>query len=229
MSEQGGGAAPGWYPQGDGRQRYWDGQQWTEHFSGPSTSTGPVGTAPAAPKKRGFGTGCLIATAVALLLGLGSCIALVAVSGGDKSTPSAQSTTTSSVPKSAPSPGAASTSAPAPSSDPGVDPDTIGDEDHPVTITEGQPFTIRGFDYAGGWSVGDPMFGMTIDGLKVTNNRPRKDSAFVEVKFWRGTEVLASINCTSDDIAPGTTVTLNCITGDKKPTDYDRLTINDMF
>ena len=117
----------------------------------------------------------------------------------------------------------------APSSDPGVDPDTIGDEDHPVTITEGEPFTIRGFDYAGGWSVGDPMFGMTIDGLKVTNNRPKKDSAFVEVKFWRGTEVLASINCTSDDIAPGTTVTLNCITGDKKPTDYDRLTINDMF
>ena len=22
----------GWYPQPDGRQRYWDGQQWTEHF-----------------------------------------------------------------------------------------------------------------------------------------------------------------------------------------------------
>jgi hypothetical protein len=23
----------GWYPQDDGRQRYWDGQEWTEHFS----------------------------------------------------------------------------------------------------------------------------------------------------------------------------------------------------
>ncbi|QIM22968.1 DUF4352 domain-containing protein [Phycicoccus sp. HDW14] len=23
----------GWYPQNDGRQRYWDGQQWTEHFA----------------------------------------------------------------------------------------------------------------------------------------------------------------------------------------------------
>lgn len=23
----------GWYPQPDGRQRYWDGQQWTEHFA----------------------------------------------------------------------------------------------------------------------------------------------------------------------------------------------------
>ncbi len=25
------GAAPGWYPTGDGWQRYWDGAQWTEH------------------------------------------------------------------------------------------------------------------------------------------------------------------------------------------------------
>ena len=28
---QAGQAAPGWYPTGDGFQRYWDGQQWTEH------------------------------------------------------------------------------------------------------------------------------------------------------------------------------------------------------
>lgn len=26
-------APAGWYPQGDGRQRYWDGQSWTEHFA----------------------------------------------------------------------------------------------------------------------------------------------------------------------------------------------------
>ncbi len=26
-------AAAGWYPQGDGRQRYWDGTSWTEHFA----------------------------------------------------------------------------------------------------------------------------------------------------------------------------------------------------
>jgi hypothetical protein len=24
---------PGWYPQEDGQQRYWDGQQWTEHVA----------------------------------------------------------------------------------------------------------------------------------------------------------------------------------------------------
>jgi hypothetical protein len=33
---------PGWYPQPDGQQRYWDGQSWTEHLA-------PVATAEAAP------------------------------------------------------------------------------------------------------------------------------------------------------------------------------------
>ncbi|MEO3938574.1 DUF4352 domain-containing protein [Dermatophilaceae bacterium Soc4.6] len=37
-------AAPGWYPQPDGQQRYWDGRQWTEHLA-----PGSVGNAPMAP------------------------------------------------------------------------------------------------------------------------------------------------------------------------------------
>jgi hypothetical protein len=38
----------GWYPQDDGRQRYWDGQKWTEHFApgAPQQTSGP--TVPAA-------------------------------------------------------------------------------------------------------------------------------------------------------------------------------------
>ena len=34
-------AAPGWYPTGDGWQRYWDGVQWTEHQA--PVSSAPVG------------------------------------------------------------------------------------------------------------------------------------------------------------------------------------------
>ena len=37
----------GWYPQADGRQRYWDGTQWTEHFA-PGTANQTAGAAPAA-------------------------------------------------------------------------------------------------------------------------------------------------------------------------------------
>ena len=34
----------GWYPQADGRQRYWDGETWTEHFA-PGTPEEAVATA----------------------------------------------------------------------------------------------------------------------------------------------------------------------------------------
>lgn len=39
-------APAGWYPQADGRQRYWDGQAWTEHFApGAESQQQPVGPA----------------------------------------------------------------------------------------------------------------------------------------------------------------------------------------
>jgi uncharacterized Tic20 family protein len=30
----------GWYPDGSGQQRYWDGAAWTEHFAAPATTGG---------------------------------------------------------------------------------------------------------------------------------------------------------------------------------------------
>ena len=39
----------GWYPQADGRQRYWDGQQWTEQFAPGQDGPAPMGQ-PAAAK-----------------------------------------------------------------------------------------------------------------------------------------------------------------------------------
>jgi len=33
----------GWYPQSDGRQRYWDGQQWTEQFAPGQDGPAPTG------------------------------------------------------------------------------------------------------------------------------------------------------------------------------------------
>ncbi|NNM45378.1 DUF4352 domain-containing protein [Knoellia koreensis] len=53
----------GWYPQPDGRQRYWDGQSWTEHFApgeGVSTVGAPTvgaptfGAAQAAPQRAWY-------------------------------------------------------------------------------------------------------------------------------------------------------------------------------
>jgi hypothetical protein len=43
----------GWYPQEDGRQRYWDGQQWTEHFA-PGQAQQPTAAPAPAPMSQPF-------------------------------------------------------------------------------------------------------------------------------------------------------------------------------
>lgn len=105
-----------------------------------------------------------------------------------------------------------------------------GGADAPMEIKPGQAFEVRGFSYQPGWKVGKDALGdFEIKGLKVENNRDEEDSALVEIKVWRGSEVLASSDCTSDSIAPGTTVTLSCLSADKMPKSYDKITINDTF
>ena len=63
----------------------------------------------------------------------------------------------------------------------------------------------------------------------MTNERDKKDSALVEIKLWKGSEVLALADCTTEPIAPNTTVTLSCLSGDKLPKKYSKITINDTF
>jgi len=83
----------GWYPQADGQQRYWDGEQWTENFA-PGT---PLVTPPAAARKNWFLRHKLItAVGAVLLLAMFSGIAS---GGGTKSVniaPAADSVATSS-------------------------------------------------------------------------------------------------------------------------------------
>lgn len=144
--------------------------------------------------------------------------------GGGGDTPSAASTE----PATASTPAAAAAVPEVPAA-PKVDPDDVGNETNPVTIVEGKAFDVRKFSYAAGWKVISNDFGMEVKNLKVTNNRDDRDGAIVEIKYMKGSEVLASIDCTSDQILPGQTVTLNCFSGDKKPKGFDRITINDTF
>lgn len=105
-----------------------------------------------------------------------------------------------------------------------------GGPNNPLEITPGEPFEVSGFDYAGGWSIeADALGDVAVNGLKVTNNREDKDSAIVEIKLWRGNEVLASTDCTTDPIQPGTTVRVDCFSADDMPANYGRVTINDTF
>lgn len=72
-------AAPGWHRQDDGRERFWDGIQWTDHYRGGQETTEP--TKRTLPRKHlvGYATTALLA----LILGAG-----IGASGGG-STPTA--------------------------------------------------------------------------------------------------------------------------------------------
>jgi hypothetical protein len=104
-----------------------------------------------------------------------------------------------------------------------------GGADNPLTIKVGKAFEVDGFNYAGGWKAKNDFGAVGIKGLKVTNNRDDKDSALVEIKFWKGSEVLALADCTTEPIGVGTTVTLSCTSGDKLPRAYSKVTVNDTF
>jgi hypothetical protein len=105
-----------------------------------------------------------------------------------------------------------------------------GGPDNPLEIKVGEAFEVSDFKYAAGWSVGSDGLGdLAIKNLKVENNRDDKDSALVEIKFLKGDEVLASADCTTSPITPGQTVTVDCLSADKLPKQYDKITINDSF
>lgn len=106
-----------------------------------------------------------------------------------------------------------------------------GGPDNPLKVKEGEKFSVAGFDYDAGWKVvKDTDLGMlNVEGLKVTNNRDKKDSALVEVKFWKGNEVLALTDCTTEPVAVGTKTKVSCIGTDDIPKGYNKITINDSF
>ena len=105
-----------------------------------------------------------------------------------------------------------------------------GGTNAPLTITEGNAFEVDGFNYDAGWKLGnDGLGGMDVKGLKVTNNRDSKDSALVEVKAWKGNEVIALADGSTEPIAVGTKVSLTCTSTDKLPKSFTKITINDSF
>ena len=238
-------APAGWHLQPDGRERYWDGTQWTAHFrpgpaqqgqDGQPSYPDPSGQAHPAQQgypqgyagyQQGYGQGyppsgyppgyqgapasgsssttkiVLIVIGVLVLLLGGGCLAVVAFVGGAVDEAVEQIEREDSEP---------------------------GGPDNPLDITEGEAFEVSGLEYDPGWMVvGDFVDDADVEGLKVTNNREDADSAFVEIKLWSGNEVLATVDCITDEIAVGTKVTVDCTSFDDLPADYDRITINDTF
>lgn len=229
-------APAGWHLQPDGRERYWDGTQWTEHFrpaqeQPPTPQADPQGYQPGYqqayqqgyPAQAGYGQGypqgyqgqppvaeksnatkiVLIVIGVLILLFVGGCLAVGALVGG------AFNEVVETIEEENSRPGG---------------------PENPLEITEGESFEVSGFEYDAGWTVVEDFVGdADVEGLKVTNNREDADNAFVEIKLWSGNEVLATVDCITDQIAVGTKVPVSCTSFDDLPGSYDRITINDTF
>ncbi len=107
-----------------------------------------------------------------------------------------------------------------------------GSEDDPIEVAEGDSFSIRGFDYAEGWSIveEDPDIAtFAIDNLKVTNNRDDEESnsLYITFSFYSGGEGVGEVNCNSDtSVRHEKTVRMTC-NGYDLPPDYDSIEVHD--
>lgn len=106
-----------------------------------------------------------------------------------------------------------------------------GSEDDPLEVSEGDSFSIRGFDYDEGWSITtDPTTeAVEIENLVATNNRDDEESysLYLTFSFYQGGQGVGELTCSSQ-----TTVryekksALNC-NGYDIPTDYDTIEVWD--
>lgn len=190
----------GWYPQGN-EQRYWDGAQWTDQRA-PLAPAGGVTYAQPVQKKSHLGRNVALVVVLLGVLFVGGCFALIAA-GGD----AVNDAVNDSI----------------------AEDKEPGGPDNPLKISEGEAFKVRDFSYAAGWTISREFGLVNVEGLKVTNERDDKDSSIVEIKFWKGSEVLAVVDCSTEPIAVDTTTRVTCGSGDNYPKGYDKITINDTF
>jgi len=192
----------GWYPQ-DGQERWWDGNAWSDNVR-------PLGSEQLAP---GYGQPMAYGaqpvqqnhTARNILVVLGVLLLLL-LSGC-----------------------IAAAVVVGDKFNDAFNDDTPGGPNNPLTITEGQPFEVAGFEYAAGWSITADANGyVSIENLELTNDRDGPSRLLVEIRLLSGNEVLASADCGNfESIPENTTVTVSCSSTDTLPTAYDRVTIQD--
>lgn len=105
-----------------------------------------------------------------------------------------------------------------------------GSADNPLRITPGVAFEVSGMEYAAGWSIhADDAGDLQPRKLSVTNHRDAPVEVAVEIKLWRGSDVLAQADCSTEPIPVGDSATLDCFSADKVPKAYDFVTISDDF
>lgn len=216
-------APAGWHLQPDGRERWWDGQQWTEHFRDPVTATpgetqvlGTTGyDTPATPTAgygapgTGYGTpggqwppqekkgmsGTAKGCLIAAVVTVVLLVAAVVVGGifFFRAVDETVDQVQSAIPSNLPT---------------GLPTDLPSAGGDPVTVTLGDGFELPNVTVADGWSLQDQGgIGSTVEGMRATLTGGLDVPTAFSMSFAGGAETL----CTASPQDGAQTVEVSCI------------------
>lgn len=110
--------------------------------------------------------------------------------------------------------------------------------DTPTEVTAGEAFEHDGYKIAGGWKVAQEEFGngLTLENVKVTVAEADEDlpdsgrTALLTFRFYKGNEVLAEVQCSSNEMQVGETSRMDCLSMSSNPAKgYNTIKVSDAF
>ena len=104
--------------------------------------------------------------------------------------------------------------------------------DTPAVVKAGKPFDHDNFKVKPGWKVVKEAYvnTPTIKNLKVTNTGGPKRTAQLTFRFYKGKNVLAEVECSSNEMQKGETSALDCFsTSNHFPKGYKTVKVADMW
>jgi hypothetical protein len=102
----------------------------------------------------------------------------------------------------------------------------------PRAVEEGAQFTIGKYTVSKGWSIGkDDLGGYEAQKVVVENSSDVSDTVFFTMKVLKGSKVLGSIDCNTDEIEPGQQQDANCLStsAGKFQSGWDKITVESTF
>lgn len=107
--------------------------------------------------------------------------------------------------------------------------------DKPKTVEEGKAFKHDGYAVAGGWKVEEAEYGgTTITNMKVTAEEADGESesgrtAWFTFRFYKGSDVLLEVSCTSNEMQVGETSPMDCSGLGDTIAEWDTIKVSDAF
>ncbi|VXC10160.1 DUF3824 domain-containing protein [Nocardioides sp. AX2bis] len=104
----------------------------------------------------------------------------------------------------------------------------------PVVVEEGEAFSFDGLDADQGWSMGrENVGGSTIKGLRVTATEEGPlgsgISSVLIFRFYAGSENIAEITCSGNQVGVGESSRMDCFSADAVPRGYDEIRVGGYF